>query len=126
MYVFAHALWLLLPYPINPTQEEINTVWSTHVLAEKLFGHLITIALSTFGVYQFKPELGLKAIFLSIFSCVSYHIIGAAIWIARFGYEPYLGHSLPMQLLGLAIVLSGFAALVAYKWLPNKRVEQNC
>jgi hypothetical protein len=117
--------WFIYPYPDNPSQDVINTVWGVHVLAEKLFGHLIIVILSIYVVYQFKITHGFKSVFLAILGGVSYNIIGGIIWIARYGYEPYFEHSLPLKLLFLVIIVSGVTSLVSYKWLPNKAIKRD-
>lgn len=123
MIISAKLFWFAYPYPDNPTQDEINLVWGVHVIAEKLFGYLVIIALSVLLVFYFKQQHGIKSIYLAILAGISYNVIGGLIWIARFGYEPYFEHSLPLQLFGLTIIICGVASLIAYKWLPNKRIK---
>lgn len=120
MIISAKLFWFAYPYPENPTQDEINLVWSIHVLAEKLFGYLVIIALSILLVFNFKQKYGIKSIYLAILAGIIYNVIGGLIWIARFGYEPYFEHSLPLQLFGLVVIISGVTSLIAYKWLPIK------
>jgi len=125
MYISAYLFWFVYPYPENPTQDEINAVWSIHILAEKLFGYLVIVLLSLYVVYQFKLSYGFKCVFLAILAGVSYNVIGGIIWIARYGYEPYFEHSLPFQLLVLVVVISGVTSLISYKWLPNKQINKD-
>lgn len=124
MIILAKLFWFIYPYPDSPTQEEINLVWSLHVLAEKLLGYLIIIVLSILLVFNFKQQYGVKSIYLAIFAGITYNVIGGLIWIVRFGYEPYFKHSLPLQLFGLVIIICGLTSLFAYKYLPNKRLKQ--
>ncbi|WP_162533769.1 hypothetical protein [Colwellia sp. Arc7-D] len=124
MVIAAKLFWFAYPYPNNPSQDEINLVWSVHIIAEKLFGYLVIVFTSVYITYKYRLTHGFQSVYLAIVCAISYNVIAAIIWIAQFGYEPYFEHSLPLKLLFIVIVLSAVVSLISYQWLPNKALKR--
>lgn len=123
MFILAKMFWIAYPYPENATQSQMEMVWGIHVLSEKLFSYALTAIVAIYGVYRFKSSHGKRCIGIAIVGGVSYHIIGAIIYIAQFGIQPYLQYSMPFQLVLIVLTVSGVAALAAYNLLPNQALK---
>lgn len=120
MYLASIIFWWAYPYPDNATQDQIYTVWSTHVLTEKYFSYVLTAILAAGTTLWLKKSLGKISIICGILAGISFHAIGGGIYVARFGIEPYITNSKPAMLLAIVLGLTACVAIATHMGMPNK------
>jgi len=123
MFSMAALFWWAYPYPENATQDQIYTVWSVHVLTEKFISYALTAILAAVVTLNLRNRVGKVSIIYGVLAGLSYHVIGGAIYMARFGIKPYIDNSKPIMLFGLVFALCVGVSFAIYKYMPNKPSE---
>ena len=120
MFSLSTLFWWIYPYPENTTQEQINFVWSVHVITEKFLGYALVAILAAVVTLKSRNISGKLSIFYGVLVGISYEIIASVIYIVRFGIKPYIENSHPEELAVIVIVLCAVISTLAYRYMPNK------